>query len=187
MLRQVGALLALLSLAFATPAAVLGAEVVQQTQQTASYKLVLTIGPAETMLMLDQAAGATSGEVMVPMQGMGMPEMSMTDQGRPVNHHLEVHVYDRASGALVSDMVPTITVAPMGGASRTLDNVMAMYGVAEGPSDLHFGRNVYLSAGSYTISVTVGNETATFQDVAIGEMGPSVQMPAVQMPSTMMH
>src|SRR5262249_44704520 len=79
---------------------------VEQTQTTDSYKIVLSIGPAETMLMPDEAAGATAGEVMVEMPGMAMPSTSPTDQGMPVNHHLEAKVYDKATGALLKDTMP---------------------------------------------------------------------------------
>ena len=42
----------------------------EQTQTTAAYKLALAIGPAEKMLMAEEAAGATSGEFMVQMAAM---------------------------------------------------------------------------------------------------------------------
>ena len=74
-----------------------GSEIAQggadRTQRTAHYTITLDIGPLSTMLTPDQAAKATEGEVMVAMPGMPMPTMTMTDQGRPVNRHLEVVVY----------------------------------------------------------------------------------------------
>ncbi len=147
-------------------ASAVAASPIAMTQTTASYKIVLGIGPVETMLTPDQAKGATSGEVMAQMPGMAMPTMMMTDQGQPVNHHLEVHITNTATGALIKDQMPMITITDPLGKSRTLDS-MAMYGVAEGVSDWHFGNSVYLPNGTYTISVQVGNEQAVFKSLMV--------------------
>jgi hypothetical protein len=138
------------------------------TQTTDHYKTELDIGPLATMLMPNQVAGAKSGEAMVQMPGMAMPEMAMTDQGHPVNHHLEFHIYDKASGAVIKDVVPTITITDQAsGASRQLAVVVAMYDVAVGDSDFHWGNNVYLADGMYTITAKVGSDTVTFKDVSV--------------------
>jgi hypothetical protein len=153
-------------------------------QATASYTIVLGIGPVETMLMPDQAMGATTGEVMAPMPGMPMPTMVMTDHGQPVNHHLEVHITNKATGAVVVDPMPMITITDAMGTSRALDS-MAMYGVTEGVSDWHFGNSVYLPDGTYTISVQVGNEQTVFTslmvtgEVAMAPMPVTTPMPAM--------
>src|SRR5581483_3310076 len=70
----------------------------ESVQTTAHYALVLSIGPVETMLMPDQTTGARSGEVMAQMPGMPMVTPATTDEGQPVNHHVEVHVRDLATG-----------------------------------------------------------------------------------------
>ncbi|MGI8688335.1 MAG: hypothetical protein ACR2M3_07115 [Thermomicrobiales bacterium] len=146
-------------------ASAVAASPIAMTQTTASYKIVLGIGPVETMLTPDMAQGATSGEVMAPMSGMAMPTMMM-DQGQPVNHHLEVHITNTATGTVIKDQMPMITITDPQGKSRTLDS-MAMYGVTEGVSDWHFGNNVYLPNGAYTISVQVGNEQTAFKSLMV--------------------
>jgi hypothetical protein len=183
-----------------------GAPTTTATQTSASYKMELDIGPAAMMLTPDQAATATSGEVMVDTSGMSaamnMPGMSMgsggqsmpgmgattsgaampmsmmqmatTDNGMPVNHHIEVHIYDRNTGAAIASPVPTIMITDNStGATRTLTDVMGMYDIQTGTSDLHFGNNVYLQDGDpYTITVTEGPETVTFANVVpSGGMG----------------
>jgi len=153
-------------------------------QATASYTIVLGIGPVETMLMPDQVKGATSGEVMAPMPGMPMPTMMMTDHGQPVNHHLEVHIANKATGAVVMDRMPMITIIDSMGISRALDS-MAMYGVMEGVSDWHFGNNVYLGDGTYTISVQVGNEQTVFKGLAVTSEATMAPMPMAPMPMPM--
>ena len=95
----------------------------------------------------------------------GMP-MVMTDQGRPVNHQLEVHIYDEATGTVVSKVIPKIMVTNQAtAAGRPLASIAAMYDVREGQKDLHFGSNVFLPGRKYTVIVAVGDETAVFRDV----------------------
>jgi hypothetical protein len=139
------------------------------TQRTAHYRITLDIGPRSTMLRPDQAAKATKGEVMVAMPGMPMPTMTLADQGRSVNRHLEVGVYDKATGALLGSPMPTITVTdPATGKARTLQGIVGMYDIKKGERDLHFGNNIHLANGTYLVTVSVGGEQAVFKKVAVG-------------------
>jgi hypothetical protein len=136
-------------------------------QTSAHYKVTLEIGPVTTMLTLDQAASATEGEVMLPMPGMQMPAMHTNVQDPRANHHLEVHISDKATGAVVSTLVPMIMIVNQAtGASQHLEP-MAMYDVKEGTSDLHFGNNIFLPDGVYTVTVMVGNESLVFQNLTL--------------------
>jgi LPXTG-motif cell wall-anchored protein len=143
------------------------------SQTTATYRMTLIVGPLATMLTPDQAKTAKSGEAMVAMMGMTVPATSMTDQGQPVNHHLELHVYNKTSGAVVSDQMPTITIADSAGKSRTLSSMALMYDVAIGQSDLHFGNNVYLPDGTYTITAQIGTGKAVFGGVVVATSAPA--------------
>lgn len=139
------------------------------TQSTAHYRITLDIGPVPTMLRPDQVSSATEGEVPLSMPGMSMPTTAMTDQGRPVNRHVEVAVYDKATGARLGSPMPRITITDRKtGSSRELKAVTAMYDVTEGQGDLHFGDNVHLAKGTYTVTVSVGGERAVFKKVAVG-------------------
>jgi len=158
---------------------------IEVDQHTANYTIVLGIGPVETMLMPDQAAGATSGEVMVPMPGMPMmptmptPMMMMTDQGQPVNHHLEIHLANKATGAVITDQMPMLTITDARGMSRPLVPLMAMYGVTAGVSDWHYGKAVYLPDGVYTLRVQVGNEQTVFNSLMVTDEAAMAPMPAM--------
>src|SRR5579862_6298393 len=131
------------ALILAWPALAL-AQNVKQVQTTQNYKIELDIVPVAVMLTPDQAKTAKAGEVMVQMSGMPMPSMSMTDQGQPVNHHLEVHVFNKATGQVLTNVTPVITITNASGSSRQLGSVTPMYDVAVGQSDYHYGNNVYL-------------------------------------------
>lgn len=171
--------------ALLTPALALAASPVW-TQTTASYTLRLQIGPLANMLMPSQAAGAKSGEVMVQMPGMAMPQMTMTDNGHPVTAHLELHLTDRATGKVVTNQVPTISIRnDSTGAVEKLTSVAPMYDVSVGMSDYHFGNNAYMPAGTYTIVATVNGQTATFNGVKVDSMPttPMAMQPAT-LPNT---
>jgi len=89
--------------------------------------------------------------------------MSMAD----ANRHLEVHVASRATGKVVTNVQPAITVADTsvmaGMAMSEKVNAMAMQGIDEGIADLHYGDNVKLTAGHmYKVAVKVKGEKATF-------------------------
>ena len=167
---NVSLVLLILVVAFASPQdsglAQSGAEL---TQSTAHYRITLDIGPVPTLLGPDQVSRATEGEAPLAMPGMPMPTLAMTDQGRPVNRHIEVAVYDQATGTRLRSPMPRITITDRKtGRSRELQAVTAMYDVTEGQDDLHFGGNVHLATGTYRVTVSVGGERAVFKKVAVG-------------------
>jgi hypothetical protein len=102
------------------------------------------------------------------MMGPGMMMMT-TDNGQPVNHHLEVQINSRSSGEPQTDLSPQIAITnDATGQTRALGDVVAMYDIQLGPSDLHYGNNLYLQDGAtYTITVTIGNETAQFSQIQV--------------------
>lgn len=142
------------------PAAAASMASPSQEQKTAHYLLDLKIGPAEQMFSTDDPAAhrPTTGEVMVDGD-MSMAGMSMAVGDE---RHLEVHVYTLDKGDVVTDAKVAITVT--GPSSKTTEEVpvVKMYGVVEGPSDTHYGNNVSLPPGTYSIAVTVNGESAEF-------------------------
>jgi hypothetical protein len=140
-----------------------------RTQITDHYRVAFEIGPLPTMLMPDQASGATEGEVMVGMPGIPMRPMDAMNEGQPVNRHLEVHVHDKATGTVLSTPMPMVALTDQAtGKSRYVSALTLMYNVKVGPQDLHFGQNLHLPAGKYTLTVTIGGERATFNDITVG-------------------
>lgn len=127
----------------------------QTTTQTASYRVEIWSGPTLTMMMTS------------------FPIMSSIDQGQPVNRHLEVHIFDKISGAKLTDIVPSVSLIHQAtGVSRELADVQET-GAALGVSfvtacqlskhrsvEPHFGDNIYLQEGTYTVIMGVAEETA---------------------------
>jgi hypothetical protein len=116
---------------------------------------------AQSMSMPEMA-----GEVMVAIPGGPTPQMNSNDQGQPVNHHLEAHLKD-SSGNVLTSPVPSISITDSSGNTRQLSNIVQMYDPSVGQSDVHFGNNVYLPDGMYTVTVTIGPETATFSNITV--------------------
>ena len=128
---------------------------VEQTAvETASYRVELWTGPALTVMT-------------------AVPVMSRTDQGQPVNRHLELHIFDKSSGAKVTDIIPAIRITDRStGVSRELAFSLET-GVSQGVSfvtaclvsrhrevEPHFGDNLHLRGGDYTLIVGIGDEAA---------------------------
>ena len=139
-----------------------------QNATTADYRIELEIGPTANMLMMCQVTSSTtSGEVMVASQ---MSPMSMTGN----TYHLELHVYDIKTGA--AEVVPInsvgITVTNSSGTTTTIP-VAEMFDIGQGPTDFHYGNNVQLTAGTYTVDSNIGSENASF-NVTISAMSPGM-------------
>jgi hypothetical protein len=138
--------------------------VITQKSQTAHYVLVLQIGPEEKMYSKAEAAKfhPASGEVMVSGAMAAMPMAGMSMDTR----HLELHVLSRVTRRVVTDARCRITVAGDATGMRAGKNdavpIGMMYGVAAGPADWHYGNNVQMPAGSYTIAAVVNGEGVTF-------------------------
>lgn len=119
----------------------------ERTTQTGSFSIKIRMGSKVTM---------------------PMSSMTVTDQGNPVNRHLEVYIFSKSSGAEVKDMVPTVKVTNQAtGASRQLANMTACRIAKHRETEPHFGDNIYLPDGTYTITVVVGKETAVFKDLIL--------------------
>jgi hypothetical protein len=124
--------------------------------------------PHQTSLLVQYAhIATTSGEVMVASQ---MSPMSMTGN----TYHLELHVYNIKTGA--AEVVPIssvgITVTNSSGTKTTIP-VAEMFDIGQGPTDFHYGNNVQLTAGNYTVDTNIGSENASF-NVTISAMSPSM-------------
>ena len=90
---------------------------------------------------------------------MSMMGMSM-DMGD--TRHLEVHVFTLDKGEIVADAKVAIAVTSTNPKKVEDVSVAKMYGVKEGRSDTHYGNDVSLPPGSYTVVVIVNGEKAEF-------------------------
>jgi hypothetical protein len=144
-----------------------------QVGSTTSYNLSVVIGSIQAMFTPAQVASQhpKTGEVMFSGQ-MTMPpgmDPSTVDMGNmpsmnipPEWRHLEAHIYDKKTGDVVKTLTPVITLTnKFTGMTRPI-SMVTMQGVIEGPGDFHYGNNVDLPTGQYTVTVAVGSESANF-------------------------
>jgi hypothetical protein len=141
-----------------------------RVEQTPAFDVVLTIGPAQAMSPMPMQSSTDMG--MSHDMSMGETDMTMqpqqADQGMAVNHWIDVHVAQSGSGAVVSDVTPTIRIVDKSTDEvRDLPSVMGMSG-GMSHTDFHYGQNVFLPDGTYQISVLLGpGDTAQFRDVMV--------------------
>jgi hypothetical protein len=141
------------------------AATITRTAKTASYSLTLNVGPAETMYTQADAKmmHPKTGEVMIG--GSMSMATSMKGMTGEVQRHLELHVTLRSTGAVVTNLLPSIAVSDTSAMAMTTTKlaVVAMQGVTKGPADRHYGNNVSLKPGdTYAVSVVVKGEKASF-------------------------
>lgn len=132
-----------------------------QTKKTASYVMVMHVGPMEEMYTPAEVKTKhpKSGEVMVG-GAMSIGSMKM---GKALGH-LEVQICSRSTGKVVANAIPSITVEDTAGITAEHVPVAMMTGVGEGMADMHYGNNVSMPAGhTFTVTVALGKERAVFR------------------------
>jgi hypothetical protein len=162
-LRHVASLFGVIGALAALPAFAAGATPIKAEAQTADYRLDLRIGPMEQMYSAADVAAKhlTEGEVMAG----GMMSMIGASVNKADIRHLEIHVYALDGGKVVTDAAVTIAVTDTGTQKSEDVPPAKMYGIKEGVPDTHFGNNVDMPPGNYTIDVTVDGEKAAFDVV----------------------
>ncbi|HTS94151.1 MAG TPA: hypothetical protein VMG55_19220 [Stellaceae bacterium] len=133
---------------------------------TPHYRIVLQIGPAEAMYTPTEARlrHPDVGEIMLGGRlSAEIGGLGHEPAGGPVpdERHLELHVVSRATGKVVAEAHVTIAIA---GPDKRWNSVPVarMYGIEAGPDDLHYGNNVRLPPGAYSVRASVNGERAGF-------------------------
>jgi hypothetical protein len=128
---------------------------------TSSYNLVAEIGPLQAMYTPAQVSSQhpRTGEVMF---GGTMTMPSDTTSISPDWHHLEVHIFDKKTGNVIKTANPVLTVKNNATDQVVQVPIVVMQGIVEGPNDIHYGNNVDLPKGQYTVAVVIGSETTNF-------------------------
>jgi hypothetical protein len=157
-----------LTTGLSTPARAQSADRVERTETTPSYRVTLHVHPAGPIAVVETAAGAPLVEVMLPHTGAAFASAAALDRGEPVNRHLEIYVADAETGRVAQGVHPTVEIVNQAtGEGRVLGAGGPMYDAEEGLGDWHYGNNLYLPAGRYTVTAIVDGERAVFSDVAL--------------------
>jgi hypothetical protein len=142
---------------------------ISQTKVSGSYRLKLVIGPAETMSMTtkgnaaERMLGGKNATCQMGMLMEAVPAGVNASMMKTCNYHVEVHVYNKTSGKVVTNATVSIVMVEPGmhGMMITVP-IMSMEGMHAGPSDYHYGNNIYAAAGKYTVKVTANKVKANF-------------------------
>jgi hypothetical protein len=161
-------------LAFLVPLAA-QAKDIKITHIAGKYRIELNLLNAEAFA---PAAGAPPPTGMAGMPGMGHGGMMMVPKGgaAPVplddpshpNHHLVVHVIDKASSKPLTDATVTIGVTPLDQNGKDVGAtiqvpVVVMEASGMGAASTHYGNNVTLTPGSYRVEVNANGVTSKFR------------------------
>jgi len=78
-----------------------------------------------------------------------------------------VHVFDKKTGKAVSDATVTMSFVALDGKGNPSGTpsevaVVVMQAIGKGPASTHYGNNVTMPAGHYSVTVTVNGEKAVF-------------------------
>lgn len=122
---------------------------------TADYVVMVNVLPAERMLSIgeNERLHPTVGELVI--EGVGA-------RARPWARHVEAHVYSRATGEVLTDVVPAIEVLDRK-TGRVIPVAPAlMQDVVIGVPDRHFGNNVVVRPDrAITVVVRIGDQVVS--------------------------
>jgi hypothetical protein len=139
---------------------------VNRSKGVGMYHLVLKIGLAEKMSMSGMGGERTMGGKMASCSmAMHMAKTGM--MGSRCNHHVELHVYSKDNGSVRKHAHVHIRLYCIKMHMSYTVPIMRMEGAKMGAMDLHYGNNMHLPQGWYTVFVKVNGTTATFAHVHI--------------------
>ncbi len=137
---------------------------VMQTKTVEAYRVELHVLPAEPFFSKADVAAKNVKEGM-EIEGGAAPVAPDADS-HP-NHHLVVHVFDKQTAKVVTDATVTMNFValdakgnPAGTAAEV--HIVLMQAIGKGPASTHYGNNVTMPAGRYSVTVTVNGQKAVF-------------------------
>jgi len=133
------------------------------TRVVGAYRIELHLLPPEEFYTAAEVSAKHISEGMLIVGGL--PPLAVGATPAP-NHHLIVHVFDRTTGAAVTDAKVQMSVHPVGadghasGPSADIPVVM-MQAIGAGAASTHYGNNLVIPAGAYVVSVIVNHTSTT--------------------------
>jgi hypothetical protein len=154
---------------------------VMHMKAVGAYRIELHVLPAEPFFSKADVAAKQLKEGM-EIEGGATPVM-LDDASHP-NHHLVVHVFDTKTRQVVTDAIVTMRFASLDHKSNPVGApielpVVVMQAIGKGPSSTHYGDNVTMPSGRYSVTVTVNGQVAVF-DVPVSD-APSTPMEHMKM------
>ena len=99
---------------------------------------------------------------------MGGARPVAPDAASHPNHHLVVHVFDAKTGKAITDAMVSMNFQRLDDKGRpngaVVDvPVVVMQAIGKGPQSTHYGNNVAMPNGTYSIAVTVNGKKTEFR------------------------
>jgi len=139
---------------------------VTMTKVSGPYKIELQLLPAEPFFTKAQYDKEHPKDGMLVVGGAAPVQPDA--QSHP-NHHLIVHVFDNATGKALTDAKVSIRYAEGSAAPQSVP-IVEMQAIGKGPQSTHYGNNLTLPDGTYTVTVTVNGTVTTFAVTAGSSM-----------------
>jgi hypothetical protein len=154
---------------------------VTQTKTVGVYRVELDILPVESFFSKQDVADKHVKEGM-EIEG-GAAAVAPNADSHP-NHHLVVHVFDTKSHRVITDATVMMSFVPLDGkgspsGAPVVVPVVIMQMIGKGAPSTHYGNNVTMPAGRYSVTVTVNHQNVAF-GVAVSD-APSMPMGQMKM------
>ncbi len=138
---------------------------VMKTTTVGGMRIELHILPAEPFFTADEVTSKKVKEGMLIISGA--EPLSLEANTRP-NHHLVVHIFDAKTGKAITTAKVSMNFQKLDAKEKpTGDSVnvpiVIMQAIGKGVESTHYGNNVVMPAGSYSVTVVANGKKVAFQ------------------------
>jgi len=136
-----------------------------KTASMNGLRVELHVLPAEPFFTADEVAVSHPKEGMLIMGGA--KPMAIDAASHP-NHHLVVHVFEAKTGKVITNATVSMNFQLLGNKGKpngaVVDvPVVVMQAVGQGPQSTHYGNNVVMPDGTYSVKVTLNGKKTEFR------------------------
>ena len=142
-----------------------GAENVMKKATVGGMRIELHILPAEPFFTQDEVMSKKVKEGMLIISGA---EPLSPEANTHPNHHLVVHIFDAKTGKAITTAKVSMNFQQLDARGRlTGDSVnvpiVVMQAIGKGLESTHYGNNVVMPAGSYSVTVVANGKKVGFK------------------------
>ena len=150
------------------------------------YLLVFTLGARLPMITQAQERKRVIGDEYVPVHaGSQQTHLALHDGKHPVDLRVRLHIFNLASGVVVTSLHPVIRIYRVKtGQAIVLNKLSHIYSSLIGRPDFQYAGDVFLPVGSYRATVAIGSKDVVFTGVNVTSttalaLNPSAMSPSV--------
>jgi hypothetical protein len=141
------------------------AKEVMKTATVGDMRIELHVLPAEPFFTASEVAAK---KVKSGMLIIGGAEPMSLEANANHNRHLVVHIYDAGTNKAITDAKVSMNFQQLDAKGKPMGTpvdvpVVVMEAIGKGVESTHYGNNVVMPAGSYSVSVMVDDKRTDFQ------------------------